>query len=120
MRKMTPSMRRVLLELNSGRACRLVPDPQAGWMKKYQLEALPDTGIKAQTISRTIINALESRGYVLVTPDRVTLLRSSPAGNEPMATTCCPWCQRTIELRLFPAADAAPGDVALLFRKGTT
>jgi len=113
-------MRHVLLELSSGRVCRLVPDPQAGWMKKYQLEELPDAGIDAVTISRTIINSLESRGLVLVTPDRVTLRHPLTAGTEPMATTDCPWCHRTIELRLCPAADAAPGSVAVLFRKGTT
>jgi len=119
-KKLSPDMRRVLLELRSGRLCHLVPNPTSSrMMGVYELEALPACGLPAERIARPTIHSLESRGLVLIHPRGVTLKQlAAPIGGDPI-TMRCPCCNHTIEIAL-EASDAGPGAIIVLFRKGKT
>ena len=112
-------MRHVILELRSGRRCRLVPNPtNPSMLGVYELEALPSTANVAERIGRQTIESLESRGLVLITPTGVTL--KGQIGGQPIkcAEICCPTCKHTIEIAL-EASDAGPNAILVQFSKGT-
>ncbi len=119
MKVLSPSMRHVILELRSGRRCRLVTNPNnPAMLGVYELEALPSTANVAERIGRQTIESLESRGLVLITPTGVTLKHLAAAiGGDPI-TMPCPFCKHTIEIALEASA-AGPGAILVQFRKGT-
>jgi len=113
-------MRRVLLELRSGRRLEARKPHSGPWRPLYySFEELPESGIPIESIAAATVHGLESRGIVLITPRGVILREyASPLGGRPLVTSC-PCCNKQIEIRL-EASDEVPGGFIVSFKKGKT